>query len=70
MGYSEENVKLFGLHSFRVGATTEAQASGQVSELQIQVAGRWQSAEVPRTHVVKDEHSMSKFLSIIQKNLF
>ena len=46
LNFSAEQIKTLGLHSFRIGAISAAVASGNVSEDQLQRAGRWKSREM------------------------
>ena len=50
MGIPESDHKLYGTHSFRVGATTEAAENG-ASLPQIQAAGGWRSPDTVKTYV-------------------
>ena len=65
IGYERSFVKQFGLHSFRVGATSFAFSSGKLSEEEIQFGGRWNSSATPKTYNVRAEEEMCKFSRVI-----
>ena len=48
----------YGMHSPRIGAASSAFNSGEMSETQLQVAGRWVSELTPRTYIIPDEDSL------------
>ena len=64
LGYSKEDATKFVLHSFRVGAVFMAVQSKELSDLQIQKAGRWKSVSTPLTYVVQFSDVVAKMIFI------
>ena len=69
IGYDEEFVKKFGLHSFRVGATSTAHSLGELTPEEIQFSGRWNSSETQKTYTLRGEQEMCKFSRVIARGL-
>jgi hypothetical protein len=55
----------FGMHSQRVGAASATFNSGEMSETQLQMSGRWVSELTPRTYIVPDEDCLMKASKIL-----
>ena len=70
IGFEEDFVKKFGLHSFRVGATSLAFSSGKLTQEEIQFSVRWNSSETPKTYNVRTEQDICKFSRVIAGGLF
>ena len=70
IGFDLKFVAKFGLHSFLVGATMAAHASGELINMEIQASGRWNSSETPKTYNLATEVEMCKFSKVIAKGLF
>jgi hypothetical protein len=65
----EVDVKSFGLHSSRSGGATAAFSSEKISETQVQVAGRWVSAETPRGYMHLKEQQRGQVSSVLGDQL-
>ena len=58
--FDTDFVKKFGLQSFRVGPTLAAHGWGELSLLEIQTSGMWNSSETPKSYNVAAEQEMCK----------
>ena len=70
IGYDEEFAKKFGLHSFRVGATSFAFSSGLLTKEEIQFSGRWNSDSTLKKYHVRTEDDMCRFSRVIAGDQF
>ena len=61
VGFLVEITQKFGLHSFCIGAVQGALASGELLEVEVQKAGRWNSSSTVNTYYVQTENKMCKF---------
>ena len=69
IGFSSEEAKKFGMHSYRVGAATSAFASGQMSDTSLQMVGRWNSGATPKTYIVPTEEERGKMSAVLQNKM-
>lgn len=67
VGLEEEELKFYGLHSPRIGTTTNA--SQFISDLELQRSGRWISQETPRIYVIPQEKSMAKMSVVLNEQI-
>ena len=70
IGYEEDFVKKFGLHSFRVGATSFVFSSVKLTGEEIQFGGRWNLGETPKPYNVPAEEEMCEFSRVIAGGQF
>ena len=62
LGWSVQEARRFGLHSFRIGAITARVESGALSEDQLRRAGRWKGTSMIANynrHSVKSQLAFS-----------
>ena len=68
VGLPASLAKKFGLHSFRLGVVQMGLSSGELLEVDVQKAGRWNLVGTVNTYYVQTEDEMCKFSRVISKN--